>query len=172
MSRVAKGMGTPLPAPTLEDAWQQSAELDEYNREIREAEARLGFQVEYSQSLLKSLLWVNGGAIVALFSLIGLGEKAGFQIEKIFYSFAFFSAGVAAILFAYICAFFSQLFFMESSLRAAWNHRAKSAMQKPNDDPLPALKKGNWSMLAGVVTATLSLVFFLIGAAYALRAVL
>lgn len=171
MSMAKKGVGVPMPAATLEEVWEQSIARDDYERENKEAESRLQYQIDYSQSLLRTLIIVNGGAIIAIFTFIG-NDGRKFDQSYIYSAFASFSVGIVLTLLAYIAAFLSQLYFMNASLAAAWNAQAKSFGKSPQHDEKKSYKFGNVVLFVGFGFAVGSMVAFLLGAYFALRGVL
>lgn len=138
-----------------------------YESQIREGGERLKFQIDLAQSALKNLHLVNGGAIVALLTLIG-NSKANFSQYAIGWAFVWFALGLSASLAAYFGAFYSQLFFMNASMRGAWNAQARSEGISGNHSIDRDVKLGNYGLNGAIFLAVSSLVFFIVGAFVAL----
>ena len=141
--------------------------LEDYRANIAEASERMHFQVEYSQSALKNLNLVNGGAIVALLTFIG-NTNHGFDAYAMKFAFGWFSAGLGFSLLAYFGAFFSQFFFMNVPFSDAWNAQAVAHGEKVQHSNQKDYKFGNLTMGAGIALATLSCLAFVIGSFVAL----
>lgn len=144
---------------------------EDYEAAIGEAGERLRFQVDFAQSVLKSLLIVNGGAIVSLLTLIG-NSDASFSKRDIWWSFFWFAGGVATALAAYFGAFLSQYFFLQSTTHEAWNAQLASKAIKPRYDPKAPLRFGNRALWVAFCFAIFSLMQFVTGSFVALGGIL
>jgi ABC-type multidrug transport system fused ATPase/permease subunit len=141
----------------------------DYEAQTTEALARVQFQIDYSKTLFNGLTLANGGAILAILTFIG--NNAGkVDPAKMMYSFSFYIAGLVLVFLAYIGAFFSQFFFYNAAQFMAWNAQATSAGNDPLHDFETEARRGNISMIAGVVCCFASLITFVCGSMSALRA--
>ena len=70
--------------------------------------------VSYAQSALKTLVVVNGGAIIALLTFIG-NQGGQFDPRGIFWSFVWFGFGLSLAIMAYFPAYLSQIKYLESA---------------------------------------------------------
>lgn len=159
-----------------------SDEIDERIRDVnwrdyaehqKEVAARLQYQFEYAQSALRTLVLVNGGAIIALFTFIG-NEKAAFDRDGLWLSFAWLVVALFCSLFAYFGAFFSQASFMQHSAYCAQGSREAAGGLNPDphrrENERKARRNGNWFMVIGLASSFASLGFFALGAWAALSA--
>lgn len=143
--------------------------LDDYRAYIAEGAERTRFQVDYSQSTLRNLQLVNGGAIVALLTFLGNNDVA-FNFRGIWWAFVWFGCGLFSSLAAYLGAFFSQHFYMQVTYLQAWNAQLRARGLQEKYEIQSDHKRGNVALACGVSLAVLSLVFFIIGAFVALLA--
>lgn len=146
----------------------------EYETLRADAEKRIGYQVDLAQSALKTLTLANGGAIVALFTLLGNLDKAKLAIDPnlIWWAFAAFVIGLIATFISYFGAFFSQGFYMVSSAQEAWEKQSHMLGLPAEFDHQSPYKKGNVAEKTGIAAAMLGLLGFIAGSGIALAAVL
>ncbi|MGE3690593.1 MAG: hypothetical protein AB7F98_04355 [Novosphingobium sp.] len=150
---------------------QEAIGKEDYAANWAEVGDRLRFQIEYVQSALKNLHLVNGGAIVALLTLIG-NAKIPFDKRAIWWAFFWFASGLIFALSAYAGAYFSQSYYMEATAKQAWNAQAKAHGTKKRWDFKFSSLMGNAALYSGVFCAVASLVCFVIGAFVALGGIL
>ncbi|RJY09246.1 hypothetical protein [Aurantiacibacter aquimixticola] len=143
--------------------------LDDYATRIDEGKDRLRFQVEYSQSAMRNLQLVNGGAVLALLTFIG-NTGLDFNFFGLWWAFFWFASGLVCSLAAYFGAFFSQHFFMKLTMYEAWNAQYRSRGAEEPYQTSAELDWGNRALYSAVILSTLSLVSFLVGAFVALFA--
>lgn len=167
-----------IPAPPIAAVTIIPREILGLDPESARAELleRLKFQVGYSEAIIKSLILVNGGAMVALFTLIGSASTAAvfrFDTKALWAAFALFAAGLALTLLAAIGGFFSQGFFYGVTQQELWMaQEARLTGCIPKDERPAGLRRGQAAQYAGVACAILSTACFSIGAGVALSAVL
>jgi hypothetical protein len=137
--------------------------------EVAESMERLRFSVEIAKTGLQSLTVVNGGALIALFTLIGTGRLA-FALLPLWLAFASFVLGVAASQTAFIYAFISQDKFYHVAARRALNHAARLANRAPEEDEKTPFDEGNKALAAAERMAGASIILFIVGAGLALAA--
>lgn len=163
-------------------------QLHEQNREIakldyenlkQESVDRLKFQIEYSQGIMRALMLVNGGAIVALFTFIGnIGADGAvtYQPVWIWRAFIAFSLGLTLSILSSFGAFFSQYWFALSTVSEMWMKQAEMVGNVPAAELLADRNKlfikGNRAVGLGILAAILSLVAFVVGSGLALKGVL
>lgn len=134
-----------------------------------EAADRLRFQVSLVESGLKTLMLVNGGAIVALLTFLGnAADRTLFQWSYLQAGFALFALGVACAMVAHLAAFFSQGCYHEASQFQAWNAQDATADKPPSHDIEPPMAKGAHAEFAGIALAVLGLLAFICGAVLSL----
>ncbi|MFP5435503.1 MAG: hypothetical protein ACLGIM_20660 [Alphaproteobacteria bacterium] len=141
---------------------------EEKQNEIAE---RLRFQTEFAQAALKSLMLVNGGAILAILTFLG-NSKARYSVFPIKLAFVCFIAGIVLVLFAYICAYFSQGHFMNVNVyeRSNVQHRM-AGLVSPNDSSR-FLTVGNRFLYGAIGSAVGSCISFGCGAFSALNGII
>ncbi|GAA0862465.1 hypothetical protein GCM10009115_09240 [Sphingopyxis soli] len=134
---------------------------------MAEVAQRLQFQHDFAQSALKTLVLVNGGAIIALFTFLG-HERAAFDLLWLKRSFAAFAAGLGLAMFAYFGAFYSQANYMTAVYQQAINSRSAMAALDLREDEEPAERWGTIFLRVGVGSALLALAAFVGGSVCAL----
>ena len=144
---------------------------EDYAANIADAADRLRFQTEFSQSALKNLHLVNGGAIIALLTFIG-NSSATFGERSMWWAFFWFASGLGSSLIAYFGAYFSQVAFMEVSLKLAWNAQRRSVGVEEVYDFKPDFALGNRALYFGISAAVASLMSFVVGSFVALGGLL
>lgn len=163
----------PLAEMTPDEQAREAARLD-YQTLMADAADRLKHQVDLGKGLLQSLTLVNGGAIVALFTLIGKqGDGLALDPMLLKRAFGFFIAGLILSLISGSAGFLSQLLFAGSSTLQAWEQQdvmlgrdvTKRHFQKP-------FKQGGWALVATIAAAILSAACFGLGSWSALSGVL
>ena len=157
----------PMPTKDEKEASLRAIAFEDYKSELAEAQERLKYQVEFSQSTLKNLHLVNGGAILALLTFFG-NTDFGFDHRALWWAFVWFGSGLASSLAAYFGAYFSQACFTNQSLKQAWNAQLRVVGGKDAYDFTSDFKIGNRYLYIGIGAATGSLVSFIIGSFVAL----
>ena len=152
--------------------WKESTArkiaVEEYKVNTQEAMERLRYQFDFSQSGLRNLQIVNGGAIVALLTFIGNGSER-IDPNSVFWSFLWFSLGLAASLMSYFAAYLSQSHYMNLAFHRAWDaqHRAEGSEARfPADDHE---RNGDRAIMASMALASASLLVFVVGAFVAIE---
>jgi hypothetical protein len=153
--------------PSIEEETIRRISASDYASNVAEGAERLKFQIEFAQSTLRNLHLVNGGAIVALLTLIG-NSSANYNEYSISSAFVWFAIGLAVCLAAYFGAFYSQLFFMNATYKQAWNAQARSEGLAEPYGIKPDARLGNLALFTAIFLAVSSLVSFIIGAFVAL----
>jgi acyl-coenzyme A thioesterase PaaI-like protein len=105
-------------------------------------------QVTFSQSIIRQLLAVHGGAVVALLAYIGNAGRA-FYVDDLRRAFGLFVAGILFTILATICGYFAH--------GSIWQERWTSAKV--------------WE-LGGIGAVVLSLAAFAAGSMLAIRSML
>jgi hypothetical protein len=131
-----------------------------------EARERLRMQETLAQTCFRSLVLVNGGAIIALFSLIGSNAAIARELSglQLWLAFAAFAAGLTATIVANLSGFFMQLHYASMTERQMWNKELELAGRAPAYDFEACLIAGDrWEKVA-IMSVALSLIFFGVGA--------
>ena len=131
----------------------------------QDATERLKGQIDLAKLIIQSLILTNGGAIVALFTLVA--KKAnGFTpaADQLWAAFAWFVAGLVAALLTGFGGFMSQFYFHIASSRQTWSEQAKALGTTYDKDHMPYFTAGNWILYVSIAAAAASVVFFGIGA--------
>lgn len=151
-------------------------EINWRDHDVHQAEvaARLQFQFEYAQSALKTLVLVNGGAIIGLFTFIG-NDKATFEWSGLKCAFASLVIALFLSMFAYFGAFFSQANYMNlASFHALASRNAAGGLPQEEgqrDSEIKYRRHGNMFLGLGVALAFASLGAFALGSWFALSAI-
>jgi len=126
----------------------------------------------FAQSTWKGLMIVNGGAIVALFTLLGnttvIVERTG-----LWWAFLLFSFGLAATLFSNLTAYVTQSAYWQQDMGGAWNAQELMHGRAPKweKDVRRSASLGQFFEWVALISAVLSLLAFLGGSWCALQAV-
>jgi hypothetical protein len=153
---------------------KEIAKLD-YAAYRAESSERLKYQIDLAQNCIRSLTLINGGAIVAIFTLIGnMSDRSSFLIDpaRIWWAFGSFSAGLAFSIAAWFGAFFSQYHFGLCAEVQSWHEAEKMHGSSHNSDFMTHYRSGSRSFAVGVTLAVLSLIAFISGSWFALSGVL
>ena len=148
----------PLPLTVLE---LQHASFTE------EARDRLKMQESLAEAAFRSLVLVNGGAIIALFTLIGSNAEVAKQVPgpSLWFALAAFGAGLAATILSNIAGFVMQIHYATMTERQMWNKELELAGQAPVHDVATCLSAGDrWEKIA-LGSVVCGLVFFIAGSA-------
>ncbi len=117
--------------------------------------------VAYAQSALKTLVLVNGGAIIALLTFIG-NQGGQFDPRGISWSFVWFGLGLSFAIGAHFPAYLSQIRYLESA-------RFRLSSKKGTSSRVDGLADD--FAVSVFVALTVSLCFFLAGAFVGLVAI-
>lgn len=137
--------------------------LRDYETYKAEEAQRLGFQHDFAQAALKSAVFVNGGAIVSLFTFLG-DEAVVEHPHMLFWSFGCFAVALGFALAAYFGAFFSQANYMNMvAYRSAASRNAMVGL--PNEEghdenEKNSERRGDSAMKLAIATSVLSLAGF------------
>lgn len=153
---------------TDEEREREAARQDmEMYRE--DAVERLKAQIDLGKLLIQSLILVNGGAIIALFTLLGAqGDRLSIDANLLWRAFCWFIAGLVAALIAGLGGFMSQYCFHQASCTQTWREQGKLLRIPYDVDFMPMFRWGNRVLLTAIAVAVLSLICFGVGAASAL----
>ena len=151
-------------------------ELSEYWRhefDYQRAEVlhRSEVQNQLGQGALKSMMLVNGGAIIALLTFVGdKGKVADVLSLKI--GMGCFGAGLFSGLLAYFAAYFSQADFMNHAAYLTVRAQAKMVGGEEIVPPKVHVKRGSILLFAAVGLLLTSLSAFALGSAASLNGIL
>lgn len=127
----------------------------------------------FAQSLWKSLMIVNGGAIVALFTLLGNSDLS-VDTYWLWWAFFLFAVGLGGTLFSNLTAYLTQSAYWQQDISGAWN-----AQEQMHGRPPKWEKDANRSSALGTAfewtalgSAIIGLAAFLGGSWCALTAVI
>lgn len=161
--------GHPRPGPDEDE--RKIAALDQTFFQSS-AMIRLESISNFAQSLWKSLMIVNGGAIVALFTVLG---NSDLTVDKfwLWRAFFIFAIGLGATLISNLGAYVTQSAYWQQDMSSAWNaqeqmHGRQPRWEKEVDRSSSLGAMFEWSALG---SAILALIAFLVGSWCALNAV-
>ena len=135
---------------------------------LEDAKARLQYQHEYALAGLKTLILINGGAVIGLLTYAGNASSKS-SANTFGGSFAGYAVGLALAVIAYLGAYFSQAEFMQYSTLEAYDLLGRKSSTKRSKESYA--KVGTIAVYLAVAFAIFSLVSFGIGSLYALTAV-
>jgi hypothetical protein len=121
---------------------------------------RHAYQHEFSLAGFKTLVLINGGAIIALLTYIG-NHASGHTATAFSCAFASYAAGLVLAMIAYLAAYFSQGSFLNVTGQRAWTLLGMESADKTTPETYAA--RGNLWIGAGVILCVLSLVAFVLG---------
>lgn len=137
----------------------------EMQSQRNEALEHLKAQVEVAKLLIQSLILINGGAIVALFTLMG-GEKVAMKFDPAAMkaAFACFVSGLLAAIACGVFGYLSQLCFQLTSTIEAWQFQAIATGTDKVEADSTKLYRVGWVMLGlALLAAVCSMVCFGMG---------
>ena len=133
---------------------------------------RIGSQIALAS--LQGLLLLNGGAVVALFSLVAQGSGSAFvrhlYFPTIWWALASFAAGMISIIIAFVAGYLSQEIIARVELVDAAN-----IFLSLSNEPLHGDVPHEWAsrlLNIGIVAASMSAFAFIIGSGFGLWAAL
>lgn len=142
---------------------------------LADGTARSQYQHEYTIAGLKTLILINGGAIIGLLTYAGNAAEA---VEASQFSSAFFGyiGGLVAAMLSYLAAYSSQGELMNGSMLEAYRLRGLDVAEEPDPAKAPKTKqdfdnRGMAYVHLGIVLAVLSLVGFGVGSYFAGQAI-
>lgn len=135
---------------------KSDGELRTYWRE--DAIRRVESLSQFAQALWKSLMLVNGGAIVAILTFIG-NTKITVDPASIWWAMACFVVGLAATMFSTLAAYICQSGYMRGSAESLFGE----------DTPTNQGEGWEWAAIAGIGAG---IACFLVGSFIAMSAVL
>lgn len=135
---------------------------------LADAEQRLQYQHEYTLAGFKTLLLMNGGAIIALLTYAGnASDKVA--AGQFIVAFLAYVAGLMLTAFAYLTSYTGQAHIMQDSVIQGMRWRGLD----PSDDAMKVdhEKLGNAAISMGKLLAVLSLAAFIAGSGFAVAAI-
>lgn len=134
---------------------------------LRDSEKRHQYQHEFSLAGFKTLILLNGGAIISLLTYIGhnSGEHLAGRLSA---SFIWYVLGLVAVVLAYLAAYFSQGAFLNATGLEAFKAAGHEFEGKKTPDHYASI--GTKWIAVGVVLCALSPVAFIVGSSSAMRA--
>jgi hypothetical protein len=146
----------------------------EYLRAWREiAQARFRHIIDLSSSIFRQLIFLNGGAIVSLFTLLGHDQALKPVRSLLLAGFASFVAGLCCTLAGMAASFFAQNhFFMVEHLQAERIGAEIMQVEVKEGTPLPTLRLGVILRAAAIALSVVGAVAFGGGCYLSLLAVL
>lgn len=125
---------------------EREIERMDYEASIKEAGDRLRFQHEIGLAAVRSILLVNGGAVVALLTFIGntQGKFDGVDLSR---AFTFFCVGVVASLLSMWTAYIGQEWLSNMRTSIAWNYQ-ENMRGKPSAHDFEKERKAGWILMS------------------------
>lgn len=157
---------------TPEDREIELAKL-EHEQLKQEFSDRLRIQEGLGSAGLKSLILVNGGALIALFTFIGNVGSSGAiaNVDHVWIGFACFVAALAAAIAGQVTAYFMQAQYGVATTHEIWNAQSRIVGKPAPYDHRTPHSVGSAFMIATVVLVIASFVLFCTGAGFALSGV-
>lgn len=151
-----------MPNPDL----RRALEL-EHAAAKEEALERFRSQQGLAEAAFRTLVFANGGAIVALFTLIGSNASIARTADSpvLWGAFASFAAGLAVTVAALICGYFMQVNYANATVSQMWNKSLEIAGQRAQNDPDREIARGSKWELAAIILTVAGLAAFIGGSA-------
>ena len=138
-------------------------------RTLDDAKGRLQFQHEYTLAGLRTLVLINGGAIIGLLTYAGNGSSKA-SADQFGIAFGGYVVGLAFGVSAYMSAYLSQAEFMQYSTLEGMRMIGVEPTATGRSSASYG-RRGTMAVRAGLLLSLLSLASFGIGSYYALEAV-
>lgn len=161
----------------MEQEVERDAALDreiatmDYEASIQRSAERLRFQQETGLAAIKSLMFANGGAILALLTFIG-NDSGAFDASSLRRAFGAFCLGLTFTLLSYLGAYFSQAWFSNSDTSIAWNYQKDMKSEPRSHDYELEMGRGHGFLIFAIACIFSSLACFGYGAFAALNGIL
>ncbi|WP_299307848.1 hypothetical protein [uncultured Croceicoccus sp.] len=130
---------------------------------------RLRFQHEFSLAGFRTLVLINGGAIIALLTYASNVAEGGMASLRL--AFMGYVIGLSATVVAYMSAYFSQGRLMDAMGSALFRQLGRvEDEQKSREEQKKDTKHGSLWIAASVLLAVIGLIGFLSGSIFAMEA--
>ena len=146
------------------------ARLD-YEAAKEEGIERLKFQNDLANSVLKNLLLINGGPIIAILTFVG-NIKPDLSRLDLKGSLMLFATGCLFCVVAYIFGFFAGERFHDATMSEAWNAQLRMNGENPQHPALAEIKCGRCIYNFAILFVVASVLAFAIGVYQAMEALL
>jgi len=136
--------------------------------QLQDVGNRVRFQHEFALAGFRTLVLINGGAIIALLTYMGnVAEKHA--AHALGSAFIWYVVGLSSTTIAYVFAYYSQGMFLTVSIVEAQIWLGVTAdPDADNAKSKKALKRGKWCIYAAVVATILGLASFVAGSSCAM----
>jgi hypothetical protein len=136
-------------------------------RRIDDSSARLRSQHEFSVEGFKTLVLINGGAIIGLLTFAG--HSAAKQLASaLSRAFMGYTVGLVVAVLAYLAAYLSQAWLMNMDMHVAYKMLGIEAQDKKSQDDY--LRLGMGAVRVGIGLSIISLFGFVFGSWAAIAA--
>jgi hypothetical protein len=136
---------------------------------VEDATDRLRFQQEFTVAGFRTLILMNGGAVIALLTYAGNAPDK-IVAANFIGAFAGYISGLVSATFAYLTAYAGQAHIMQHSSAEALALIAGNPVDE--DDQDRHVRHGNRYIAAGIALCILSVGSFVIGSVLAMRGLL
>ena len=136
----------------------------------KDAVKRLDYADGYAHAGIKSLLLVNGAAIISLLTFIG-NRATEDDRRGLFWAFAWFALGLATAISANFGAYFCQNYFTLDSWKRALNAKYQAMGIEHQLDDTRDMRIGNLWIAMAITSAVMSFFLFVLGSFVALVAI-
>lgn len=136
-----------------------------YFEHLEEASKHLQLQAEFGLSALKNAVLVNGGATIALMTLVG-SDSATLEHSSLVNSIGSFAIGLVLAMLGMVSASTSQSYFFAYWKGLAWESQATANGMKVEAADRKDLKRGNTFLFVANSGAVFSIGSFVLGAIF------
>lgn len=136
---------------------------------LDDASDRLRFQQEFSVAGFKSLILINGGAVIALLTYAG-NARDEIEAASLQWAFGGYVVGLIAAMLAYLTAYAGQALIMQHSASAALAEMGVTAADEKTQKQ--RVGRANFWIRLGVALCVLSVAAFLGGSIAAMRSLI
>lgn len=133
---------------------------------VDDATDRLRFQQEFSVAGFKTLILINGGAVIALLTYAG-NSRGTVEAASLQLSFAGYIVGLVTAVLAYLAAYAGQAYLMRHSASAAFAEMGAQELDQDVQDKRE--RRSNLCIGLAIALCVLSLLGFVVGSVGAMR---
>lgn len=134
---------------------------------LEDSAKRHGYQHEFSLAGFKTLVLINGGAIISLLTYVGHNAN-NHVADGMSRAFILYVAGLVLAVLAYLVAYASQGSFLNATGQKAYKLLGVDSADKTTAEQYTT--RGRLAIAAGVILCILSLAAFVWGSCAAMRA--
>jgi hypothetical protein len=126
---------------------------------LEDSAKRHQYQHEFSLAGFKTLILLNGGAIISLLTYIGNSDDKR-MTDPLSSAFIWYVCGLVTVMLAYLAAYASQGAFLSATATEAFK---RLKLPEGDESPQKHVTMGTLAIVAGVILCVVSLIAFVAG---------